>query len=653
MTELFAAVLNRSITTSVVIAAVFLLRLLLKKAPGYFAYLLWLVAFARLLCPVSLEADWGVIPGVEFSRAWEKSEPAFAAGEKDGAEKDKSDTSIIENDKSEILAGGNTGNIWSFLTGDDARSTQSFLTENNAGKTRPALLAGKLIWQLAAGIWLTVCAALLLHSIVSYWRFMKGLGGYKGLGGHRDLSEHSNFDEHKDFGKHNNLGGHKSLVRCKNRSKSKTNVEQFPVIISENIKTPFVAGFFKPAIYLPKGLEEAQLDMVREHEKIHIARRDYLIKPAAYLAVCIYWFNPLVWLAFYYMEKDMEISCDEAVLKRVGYENNKVYAKALLSLSQEYGWRPGCPIAFGENGVKDRIKNIVKCKRAKGWIVAAGIAVVLAATVLLFVNSKWNLVISLEEQTAENTKAEKNMADARKVPETDGNTEVNHIYYEENSDSENQILPEEKIYLPEETITHSESISANTDHYYYPSEINGQQGKVAEDKTTDGKETENKTAESQPETGEVSDDYQVLLRQAEGIHEENELKFAYPLEYTRISDDYGVRIHPVTQVKRIHSGIDFAADKGTPVRAAATGLVLETGNDIACGNYVIVQHSNGDMTYYANCDEILAKEGQSVAQGEQIATVGSTGRSTGAHLHYAVSRNGEYMKPEFAVSANP
>ena len=97
----------------------------------------------------------------------------------------------------------------------------------------------------------------------------------------------------------------------------------------------------------------------------------------------------------------------------------------------------------------------------------------------------------------------------------------------------------------------------------------------------------------------------------------------------------------------MHSGIDFAAETGTPVKAAASGLVFETGTDAYCGNYVILQHENGDMTYYAHCDEILAETGQRVEQGEQIATVGNTGGSTGSHLHFALSRDGRFVEISF------
>ena len=113
---------------------------------------------------------------------------------------------------------------------------------------------------------------------------------------------------------------------------------------------------------------------------------DYLVKPFAYLVCCLHWFNPLVWTAFFLMEKDMEASCDEAVIRKIGYDRRKEYANVLLGLSQSRRWRTGYPIAFGENNVKDRIKGVVKMKKARLGVVTLAVGIILAAAVLLLVN---------------------------------------------------------------------------------------------------------------------------------------------------------------------------------------------------------------------------------------------------------------------------
>ena len=116
----------------------------------------------------------------------------------------------------------------------------------------------------------------------------------------------------------------------------------------------------------------------------------------------------------------------------------------------------------------------------------------------------------------------------------------------------------------------------------------------------------------------------------------------------RISDTFGSRVNPATGAVRVHEGVDYAAPEGTDILAAADGVVHETGFDKEKGNYVVLYHSeNGDYTHYEHCAGILVKEGAQVRAGSRIATVGSTGRSTGDHLHFAVERDGKFVEPYF------
>lgn len=155
---------------------------------------------------------------------------------------------------------------------------------------------------------------------------------------------------------------------------------------SEGVDTPFVFGFIRPRIYLPMHLQAEDKKYVLEHENIHIARKDYLVKAAAYTAVCIHWFNPLVWLAFALMEKDMEMSCDEAVLKKLGMDVKKEYSLSLLSLSTEKTMFRGNPLAFGEGKVKDRIRNILSYRKRTFLAVLAAVIVLLAVGAGLIIN---------------------------------------------------------------------------------------------------------------------------------------------------------------------------------------------------------------------------------------------------------------------------
>ncbi|MBD5458180.1 MAG: M56 family metallopeptidase, partial [Lachnospiraceae bacterium] len=153
---------------------------------------------------------------------------------------------------------------------------------------------------------------------------------------------------------------------------------------AEGLATPFVLGLWRPRIYLPAQLQEEEKRYVLAHEKIHIARRDYLVKIAFYAAVCIHWFNPLAWLAFVLMENDMEMSCDEAVLKKLGPDVKKEYSRSLLALSTGEAKFWSGPLAFGEGKVKERVCNILAYrKRTVFAIVFVAAAVVVIGIGLL------------------------------------------------------------------------------------------------------------------------------------------------------------------------------------------------------------------------------------------------------------------------------
>jgi beta-lactamase regulating signal transducer with metallopeptidase domain len=143
---------------------------------------------------------------------------------------------------------------------------------------------------------------------------------------------------------------------------------------ADNIKSPFVLGVFNPKIYLPLGLSEKERGYIVLHERTHIRRYDHIVKFTAYFILCLHWFNPLAWVAFLLMGVDMEMSCDERVLKEMGGETKKEYSLSLLSLATERRIIGGSPLAFGEGGVKQRIKNVLNFKKPSRMIISAAIA---------------------------------------------------------------------------------------------------------------------------------------------------------------------------------------------------------------------------------------------------------------------------------------
>lgn len=153
-----------------------------------------------------------------------------------------------------------------------------------------------------------------------------------------------------------------------------------------NIQTPFVFGLLRPKIYLPAGLREPERGYVLCHERVHLRRHDHLFKALAYFTLCLHWFNPLVWLAFFAMSRDMEMSCDERVLREIGGGIKKEYSASLLALAQENRGSAFGPLAFGGCDAGKRIKNVLNYKRPAFWAAAALLAVVAAVGLGLLLN---------------------------------------------------------------------------------------------------------------------------------------------------------------------------------------------------------------------------------------------------------------------------
>ena len=131
------------------------------------------------------------------------------------------------------------------------------------------------------------------------------------------------------------------------------------IYLADYIPTPFVMGLIRPKIYLPSAMSEAEQSYIIQHEKHHIRRGDHVIKLLAFAAVCIHWFNPLVWLAFALSSKDMEMSCDEAVMRQIDGDIRADYSSSLLQFSTGKRVIVGTPLAFGEGDTKERIENII------------------------------------------------------------------------------------------------------------------------------------------------------------------------------------------------------------------------------------------------------------------------------------------------------
>ena len=193
-------------------------------------------------------------------------------------------------------------------------------------------------------IWLIGVGALLSYTAVSYWRLCRKVD---------------------------------TAVRYKDN-----------IFQSENVSSPFVLGIIKPRIYLPFNMNGQDLEHVVAHEQAHIRRRDHWWKPLGFLLLTIHWFNPLMWLAYVLLCRDIELACDEKVIKELDNEQRADYAQALVVCSVNRPMIAACPLAFGEVGVKDRVKSVMNYKKPAFWVIIIAVIACVIVAVCFLTNPK-------------------------------------------------------------------------------------------------------------------------------------------------------------------------------------------------------------------------------------------------------------------------
>lgn len=175
------------------------------------------------------------------------------------------------------------------------------------------------------------------------------------------------------------------------RLKRKVKVSLFlrdNIWICDDIQTPFILGAIKPRIYIPSGTDEAQLPHIIAHENAHLKRRDHWWKPLGFLVLAIHWFNPLVWVAYILLCRDIELACDEKVIRDLNQSESVSYSEALLSCSVNRRMVMVCPLAFGEVGVKERVKRVLNYKKPAFWIIVVAVIASVIMAVCFLTNPK-------------------------------------------------------------------------------------------------------------------------------------------------------------------------------------------------------------------------------------------------------------------------
>ena len=174
------------------------------------------------------------------------------------------------------------------------------------------------------------------------------------------------------------------------------------IYVCDEVPSPFILGIVRPRIYLPSALDEAQRGSVLSHERAHLARHDHWWKPLGFALLAVYWFNPLLWLAYTLLCRDIELACDERVLRGMDAGQIKDYSSALLACSVPRRMIAACPLAFGEVGVGARVKNALRYKKPAFWVVAVSVAVCVVVAVCFLTNPeratmKWAKSLRVED----------------------------------------------------------------------------------------------------------------------------------------------------------------------------------------------------------------------------------------------------------------
>lgn len=160
------------------------------------------------------------------------------------------------------------------------------------------------------------------------------------------------------------------------------------LFLCDYIDTPFILGILRPAIYLPSALDKEKAAYVIAHERAHLKRRDHWWKPLGFVLLSVYWFNPVIWVAYILLCRDIELACDERVIKELGESDKKGYADALLFCSVSRKMIGACPLAFGEVGVKERVKAVLNYKKPTFWMLVTAVAACIIAAACFLTNPK-------------------------------------------------------------------------------------------------------------------------------------------------------------------------------------------------------------------------------------------------------------------------
>ncbi len=240
-----------------------------------------------------------------------------------------------------------------------------------------------------------------------------------------------------------------SFIRLKKKISDAVRLED-NIYQSEKVSSPFVCGFIKPKIYIPYNLQDNVLEYVLMHERTHIRQKDHILKAVAFLLLCVHWFNPLVWVSYFLFCKDIELLCDELVVKSFNEIERRDYALALYKIGIDKVKISACPVAFGEVGIKERIKCAIKYKKAKKTVVAVCVLLCVAVAVCFMTNPV--AAVEIEKESPQNSPEETTETVVKSEEVTEPSTEGD-IKTTSPDSTEETIVTQESITKPSEEVT--------------------------------------------------------------------------------------------------------------------------------------------------------------------------------------------------------
>ena len=545
MSRIFSDVLQMSIVAAWMISIVMVFRLLLKRAPKWVNLVLWGLVGLRLVCPFVPESRFSLMPKLPILSG-------YLYG------------NMIGNPAGNAFRADTLQNGTNFSNNISQAALDGSMGAAGSGMGGAFGITGSGIGAFGAGVWriperlLSAFSILWLAGVILF----TGYAVYSYARVRRQVAEAMWLREN--------------------------------LWICDEVKSPFILGLRKPKIYLSSSMDEVLYPYVIAHEQAHLKRGDQWWKPLGFLILAIHWFQPFVWVAYLLFCNDLELACDESAVKKLNAQERKDYSYALLSCSMQRRLVTVCPLAFGEVGVKKRVKEILNYKKPTFWVVLAAVAVCVIVAVCFLTNPKQGttttILLTNEAGKSENGVDAGNVASADEVnaqQETDAALQEALDKQREQAEAVKEAsAAEQEKQASENPAGWIPMQNGNTTTW-----MNMQDGATAGFVTGKGN-----AAYAQVKVGDTT-----LLLLSDGIYQDGEHTYAMYCDVYGIGED----ATPVQIGKLLSEGTAYPICVGMSGFYVTSGHSIEVYNlDTATGQLVLTGSNtesfdeNGNATYY-------------------------------------------------------